>query len=176
MSNSGLYPRMFARMLDNLIGFCIFTLPLIFITSKVGLDSLGGLSSLMTATSYSINVFLWGLVISVIYNTVFVSLLGGTLGKLLFGIRVVDKDTETYLDIKRAFYRYAFGYAFSGAFMGLGYLQILRRQDKRGWHDELFNTKVVKIGSYTLGFLAIFVLSSVALFNVVTIAEKFMSL
>ena len=67
--------------------------------------------------------------------------LGGSPGKLLIGLNVVDEKGE-YIGIKIALLRYI-GYLLSIATMGIGYIMIMFTDKKQGLHDRLAKTYVI---------------------------------
>lgn len=75
------------------------------------------------------------------YDAFLTSKLGGSLGKLLCGVRVTD-EAGKYLNYKRSFFRSTVGYAFSSVFFGLGFFNILTDQNKQGWHDKAIGSVV----------------------------------
>ncbi len=115
--------------------------------------------------------------ICALYNAFFISKFGGTLGKLAFRLKIKDENTNDYLSFKKAFYRTVLGYIFSTKFFGLGFLQIVRRQNRRAWHDDLFETKVVSEKNSWLGYLILLlsftVMGALIYLNVVTILPLF---
>lgn len=77
-----------------------------------------------------------------IFNLMMVSSFGGTIGKLLSGIRVVREDGKP-IGIKKAFVREVIGKYAAGVFFGIGFFWILKDEMHRGWHDLIAETKVV---------------------------------
>lgn len=69
------------------------------------------------------------------------NLAGATLGKRLFGLRVVSLDGENP-GFSRSLVR-AFGYVLSTPLLNLGFLWSLVQKDSRAWHDLLAGTMVV---------------------------------
>lgn len=67
----------------------------------------------------------------------------GTPGKLMLGLRVVSARTGEKLDLLQAVIRY-FGYFLSALPLCLGFLWIAFDSKKRGFHDLLARTLVVK--------------------------------
>lgn len=67
---------------------------------------------------------------------------GGTPGKLILGLRIVDEEGK-FIGIPNAFLRYI-GKILSGAILGIGYLMIVWDEKKQGLHDKLAKTFVVK--------------------------------
>jgi uncharacterized RDD family membrane protein YckC len=76
------------------------------------------------------------------YETWFIGRFGATPGKMAVGIKVVRADGSrvTYL---RAFARY-FAKALSGLILGIGYLMAAFDEEKRGLHDHICDTRVVR--------------------------------
>jgi len=67
---------------------------------------------------------------------------GGTVGKLVFGMEVVDEQGKS-LSFWRAVWREWFGSMVSGMFMWLGFIWIFIDKGHRGWHDMMAGSKVV---------------------------------
>lgn len=77
-----------------------------------------------------------------VYFSLTTSFLGGTLGKLVAGVRVVDERGER-LSILLSFFRHLIGYSLAGSLLGLGFFWIIRDKNKQGWHDQLTDSYVV---------------------------------
>ena len=75
----------------------------------------------------------------------FWGLRGATPGKSLLGLEVRTEDGASPIGIPRAIMR-CVGYAISGSVFGLGYLWIIFDDGKRGWHDRIAKTMVVRQG------------------------------
>ena len=73
-------------------------------------------------------------------------LVGGTVGKLLFGLEIVDHRGRSPIGLSRAFLRLA-AYSVSSVTLAMGHLLILLRPDHRALHDILAGTWVVRRGS-----------------------------
>lgn len=128
------------RILAGLIDLGIVSLmllTLLYLTSQVGghsvrllpsraMAALGVISTLMTFGYY---LFFWGVS-------------GQTLGKLLTGSRVVG-DTGRPLGLKRAVAR-IFGFLLSALPLGAGFIGLWSDHQRRGWHDRLASSKVVR--------------------------------
>lgn len=82
---------------------------------------------------------------------------GGTLGKILTGIRINTEDGGR-LSLKRVLFRQTIGYTFSWLFFGLGYLAILKDDKRQGWHDKAVGSVVTQTGAYWLVGLAVLIL------------------
>ena len=84
----------------------------------------------------------FGSALTAVYAMIMVGTWGGTLGKLIFGLRVVRHS-----DGGKVPYGLALGRSLA-EFMslipiGLGYVWIALSPSKRGWHDYLCDTRVV---------------------------------
>ena len=77
-----------------------------------------------------------------LYSIILVGAAGGTVGKLVLGLHIVRVDGRK-VGYGRAFARYLAS-TLSALCLGLGYLWIVFNKDKRGWHDYLCDTKVVR--------------------------------
>jgi uncharacterized RDD family membrane protein YckC len=67
---------------------------------------------------------------------------GGTPGKLMLGLRIVDAGTGGLPPFGRLVPRY-FGYLVSALPLGLGYLWMLWDARRQCWHDKMAGTLVV---------------------------------
>jgi uncharacterized RDD family membrane protein YckC len=68
---------------------------------------------------------------------------GATIGKWLFGLRVVDHRGRSPIGLSRAFLRLA-AYSVSSVTLGMGHLLVVLRPDRRALHDVLAGTWVVR--------------------------------
>jgi uncharacterized RDD family membrane protein YckC len=83
-----------------------------------------------------------GLVWSIAYDAVFLLRFGATPGKLLFGLRVVQADGSP-LGFTRIVLR-SLSKALVCLTLGIGYLIVAFDEHKRGLHDFICNTRVIK--------------------------------
>lgn len=67
----------------------------------------------------------------------------GTPGKLLLGASLVDKTSLQPISAKQAIIRYL-GYIPSFLVLGLGFIWVAFDKQKRGWHDMIAGTLVVR--------------------------------
>ncbi len=88
----------------------------------------------------------------ILYSSVLTYYFGGTFGKLLFGLTVVNHQDKP-VSFKKLLFRHSIGYQFSAVVFGLGYLAILRHPQKMAWHDQVVDSKVIR--SNYPGLLAI---------------------
>jgi uncharacterized RDD family membrane protein YckC len=83
------------------------------------------------------------LLLSVVYPVYFWAVRGATPGKQILGLRVLGADGETPIGWQRAMLR-IIGYMINGLVMGIGFLLIAVSEDKRGLHDRLADTRVLR--------------------------------
>ena len=83
------------------------------------------------------------LVVSAVYNVVLMRLFNGqTLGKMVFGMRVVKKNGAR-ISVLDALLRNVLGYTVSQMFFMLGYIWAVGDRENQAWHDKMAGTVVV---------------------------------
>ena len=87
--------------------------------------------------------FLVNLAINWTYHVAFIATKGQTLGKMALGIQVVDSQGNIP-GIGSALLREIVGKFLSALALGLGYLWVAWDKEKRGWHDHIAGTYVVR--------------------------------
>jgi uncharacterized RDD family membrane protein YckC len=80
-----------------------------------------------------------------IYGVLFIGFKGQTIGKMALGIKVIDAEGNVP-GLWRAILREIVGKFISGLALGLGYAWIGWDSHKRGWHDHIGGTYVVRNG------------------------------
>lgn len=85
---------------------------------------------------------------SLVYYVGFWVTEGATPGKMVFGLRVVSVDGSP-IEIWQGVLR-VFGYWLDGVTLGIGFLMVLFTAEKRGLHDFVANTMVVRQRRQTL--------------------------
>jgi uncharacterized RDD family membrane protein YckC len=78
-----------------------------------------------------------------VYTVLLIGLKGQTLGKMALGIVVINELGEVP-GLWKAVLREIVGKLISGIALGLGYAWIGWDQEKRGWHDHIASTWVVR--------------------------------
>ncbi len=121
----GFWIRVVAVILDSIIfGIPSFMLQLgiLFVTK-------------MPSLTYLINL---ALVVIYVYME---GMIGGTPGKLILGLRIVNEKGD-FIGIPKAILRYI-GKILAGIILGIGYLMVVFSEKKQGLHDRIANTYVV---------------------------------
>ena len=139
----GFFRRFFAFLLD--------VVAIVLLVSVMGLLSTIGYKVGLSGHGRSITwhnavplVFLltWGSIfLATLYFVVFHGGEGKTIGKWLLGLRVVGPE-QSAVTYSRAFLRVFVMMIFAP--LGLGFLWILWSPEKRGWHDYLARTWVIR--------------------------------
>jgi uncharacterized RDD family membrane protein YckC len=129
MELAGFGRRLGAQLIDLL-----WLLPLSFL--------LGFVASFVNGGEISSGGELMANIIGALIVLTFWAERGGTPGKLVLGLRIVDADTGGMPPIGRLVLRY-FGYIISALPLGLGYLWMLWDRRAQCWHDKLARTLVV---------------------------------
>ena len=83
-----------------------------------------------------------GIALSACYEAFFISRMGATPGKMVFGLKVV-RPNGAPLTLGRAFGRY-FGKLLSSMTLTIGYIIAAFDSQKRALHDMIADTRVIK--------------------------------
>jgi uncharacterized RDD family membrane protein YckC len=137
---AGIIPRLFAAVIDVALLAGIDAGVLYFTLRLCGLE-FGDVLRLPLMPFAAFIAFLNGG-----YVVAFTTAGGQTIGKMLTGIRVVTLDEDAWTDrvpVGGAALR-AVGYVISTLPAGLGFVPVLFRPERRGLHDRLAHTRVVK--------------------------------
>jgi len=138
---AGFWIRFVAVLIDGLItGFASAAVQAILIPAvALGQPSAG------RATAYLGIAYLASITIACAYESLFVYKCGATPGKMIFGLRVVRPDGGP-ISLGRAIGRY-FAKMLSAIILGIGYIMAAFDNEKRGLHDILADTRVIKTRS-----------------------------
>lgn len=145
----GFWRRFVAAIIDGLIlGIfgLVVTIPLeVAKYGSLGNEETasGGLFLLITLLSWLISI-----AISLAYHAWFNFHKGGSPGKLVLSLRVVDAETGTYIKYGHTVMRELLGkVVLNTVTLGIGYIIAGIRSDKRGLHDLVAGTRVLKLES-----------------------------
>lgn len=132
MEYLGFWPRVAASVIDNVItSIAAFPLGL-----AVGLIWRGDVKAALIAQVF-------GIIMGIAYILVFWNLKAATPGKMVFKAQILDAKTGLKPSGGRYLIRYL-GYIPSSLVLGLGFFAVAWDKQKRGWHDQMAGTIVVR--------------------------------
>jgi uncharacterized RDD family membrane protein YckC len=139
----GFFRRFWAFGLDVIViaALSIVMSFMCYIGYKVGLAAHSRTLSLEHSTPLVVLLTWASLGLATAYFVVFHGIGGKTIGKWLLGLRVVGADRSP-ISYRRAFLRWLGLVGFAPVL--LGFLWILWSREKRGWHDFLARTRVIR--------------------------------
>ena len=141
----GFFRRLGAFIIDFLAIILLSALMgvMAYIGYKVGLAAHGRLVSWDNATPLLVFLTAGWIILAATYYVVFHGMDGKTIGKWMFGLRVVGSARQP-ISYRRALLRWVGLLGFGCATVGLSVLWILWNREKRGWHDFAAGTWVIK--------------------------------
>ena len=142
-STAGEYGGFWIRLVAYIIDAIILGIPMAIINTIAMAIILRNVRSMGMYTAASIFLMLIFIVISLGYILIGWSKYGTTLGKRIFGLYVVDDQTGRAPTMGKAFLRLV-GYIVDGFTFYIGFLMIAFTADKRGLHDMIAKTHVIK--------------------------------
>ena len=92
--------------------------------------------------SANVNFFGWYSLIPIAYVIGFWIWKSATPGKMALGLKIIDEQGNNLTPVT-AIIRYL-GYILSGIILGIGYLMIAFNKNKRGLHDMIAKTYVIR--------------------------------
>jgi len=126
------------RVLAHIIDDFILSALLFIIIS----DTISGASNIEDVIIV-INNLVWEfMLIKLIYHTIFTSLYGGSIGKILVKIKVINVEDFSMINLWTSVIR-SFIRLFSESIFYLGFLWAFFEENKQSWHDKVANTIVV---------------------------------
>lgn len=138
---AGFWVRLLAYSVDVLIHTTLLFAPFLLIVKSSTMIGLA--TNFMT---YVAVIVIPSFLLLNFYTASFTSRFGGSIGKLLTGLRVTNSDGN-FLNFKYSFFRQTVGYTFAGLLLWVGFLAILRDKNKQGWHDKAVGSYVWKINN-----------------------------
>ena len=141
----GFLRRAGAFILDSIVVAVLSALMglMAYIGYKVGLSAHNRLISWNNATPLMTFLTLAWMGLATTYFVVFHGMEGKTIGKWLFGLRVVGAGLKP-ISYRRALLRWCGAVGLGVASGGLAFLWILWQRENRGWHDFLARTWVIR--------------------------------
>lgn len=154
--------RLLALLIDMAVGFLAIALLTLFVVNQSNIPQ--AVSAGIVALIILVNP------LTLYYSILTTHYFGATPGKWLTGIRVVSEEKEdSYISLKRSFFRQTVGYTFSWVFFGLGFFSVIKDEKKQAWHDKASGTVVILIQHFLIvGLAAFFVIITLtmSLFNI----------
>jgi uncharacterized RDD family membrane protein YckC len=141
----GFFRRVCAFLVDVLVVVFMSALMgvMAFIGYKVGLSAHHRFISWNTAGPLVSFLTTAWMGLATVYFVTFHGMEGKTIGKCLLGLRVVGVDQRP-ISYRRALLRWIGTVGLGCASLGLAFLWILWQREKRGWHDFLARTWVIR--------------------------------
>jgi uncharacterized RDD family membrane protein YckC len=141
----GFFRRCGAFLVDVAVALLLFTLmaAMSYVGYKVGLSAHNRSVTWNTAAPLMSFWTIGWVALTTTYFVVFHGMEGKTVGKWLFGLRVVGAEQRP-ISYRRALLRWIGAIGLGGASLGLAFLWILWQREKRGWHDLAAHTWVIR--------------------------------
>ena len=141
---AGFWIRFLAYLIDSFIVTLLMALiwaPSVFVTIKAATsaEGPGPLAAILPFLS-----FLLGTAVALGYILWFWASRGATPGKKMLGLKIVREDGEEPIGWGTAFMRLV-GYMVSGFVLYIGFLMIAFNAEKKGLHDMIAKTRVLKV-------------------------------
>lgn len=122
-----------------MLGFVMFLMS--YIGYKVGLSAHGRSVTMENSSGLYFILTLASIVLSAAYFVIFHSLDGRTIGKWIFGLRVVGAENGD-VTLRQALLRWLAAVGFAPIL--LGFLWVIWSREKRAWHDIIAQTWVIR--------------------------------
>jgi uncharacterized RDD family membrane protein YckC len=141
---AGFWIRFLAYLIDSIVVSLLMGViwaPSVFVTIRAATsaEGPGALAAILPFLS-----FLLGTAVALGYILWFWANRGATPGKKMLGLRIVREDGEEPIGWGTAFMRLV-GYMVSGFVLYIGFLMIAFNAEKKGLHDMIAKTRVLKV-------------------------------
>ena len=133
---AGFWVRWVAFIIDSIIS-SVLQFVVVF-----ALGTITELSGAADLPATQILIMLFSTIAGVFYYVFFTGYSGQTPGKMVLRLKVVRLD-NSQVGYGQAFIRETIGKFISGIVLGIGYLMVGLREDKRGLHDLMADTRVI---------------------------------
>jgi uncharacterized RDD family membrane protein YckC len=142
---AGFWIRVLASLIDSIIlGVVNSIIQFMLLRPMLGVAEISSDPTAAIAAAGALGVLgLVGMALAACYEGIFVAQMGATPGKMALGLKVVRPDGSR-VDLGRAFGRY-FAKLLSMLILGIGYIMIAFDSEKRGLHDMICDTRVVRL-------------------------------
>ncbi len=136
---AGFWLRVLASIIDSVL------LQILGFAMGFGMQMLlGGTMNMQADPTVGLLMLAMGMVLSIAYYVFFTGYNGQTPGKMALRVKVIHNDGGP-VGYGQAFVREVIGKFFSGVLLCIGYLMVAFRADKRGLHDLMARTRVIKV-------------------------------
>jgi uncharacterized RDD family membrane protein YckC len=141
---AGFWIRLLASLIDSIIlGVVNSILQFTLLRPLLGISEIDPNPASVLAAAGAVGTLgLLGMVLACSYESIFIAQMGATPGKMALGMKVVRPDGSR-VDLGRAVGRY-FGKLLSAIILLIGYIMIAFDSEKRGLHDMICDTRVVR--------------------------------
>lgn len=137
---AGFLRRLLAYKIDTLFWLLPISFGIYLVTYEAKATQ-----DLVTGIVYYLTFAIFPLIIgSIFLYPLLNSKFGGSPGKLITGLRVINNEGK-YLNYKLSFFRNTVGHLFSALFFWLGYFSVIKDPEKKAWHDKAVGTNVVAV-------------------------------
>ena len=137
------YAGFWVRLLAWIIDIFILTILEYLLVFLLVYQDISFIGILIIEEFIGLRILLFNFAFQFIYFTGFIYTKGATPGKSALGMKVVDEHTGRTVSLSSAIIRY-FGYILSAIPLDLGFLWIAFSPNKRGWHDLMAGTVVIR--------------------------------
>ncbi len=140
---AGFWIRLCAVLIDSFFMF-IITVGLVLLVMVTGVIDVSNLPQTEeTSSAVALVLQLFVQIFWFVFMIVCWVKWGGTPGKRLLKLKVLDAETGRNLTVGKAILR-SIGYVASSVLLCLGYIWVAFDAKKQGWHDKIASTVVVK--------------------------------
>ncbi len=168
MEQASILKRIIAKLIDLTLIWAIylFLLMLVFSQSKI--------TAFLDQIVYSIIVVIYLPIVLPFINSILTSIFGGSLGKLLTGIKIINKEGQK-ISFSKALFRQFIGYKVSAMGLGLGFIWAVLDKNNQTWHDKISNTFVTSIHKLGLltGLISLTLLTAVNIYILSNSIQQF---
>ena len=144
--SAGFWKRFLAVLIDNLVLSPIllggYFLILLFVAALYHRE--GAAISDTASVVFTVLIWLWVTLMTVLYFTVMHGWRGQTLGKMAMGLKVVRSDGRN-VSYGTAFLRHLMWILLANLSVMIFYIFLAVHPQKRGWHDLIADTRVIEL-------------------------------
>ncbi len=142
---AGFWIRFVASFLDGIVGgiiMIVIAVPFVLSAGILGaMEDPVAMAQRITGLGLAMNAI--ALLVSILYEVIFVGWRGQTPGKMLLGLKIIRVDGGE-VDYIKAFIRWI-GKMVSGLILGIGYIMAAFTENKRALHDYIASTRVIRL-------------------------------